>query len=205
MKNQFQKAATDPLSEAEQALKDWGIEYAKKPDGSILVPGRLDISSKGLTRLPDLSRVSVGGDFWSSNNSLTSLRGVPQSVGGNFYCSDNQLTSLEGAPQSVGGGFYCYKNQLTSLHHAPQFVAGDFSCSLNPLSSLEGAPQKFRTLLSSFGSFKSWEDVPEHLRTSPETQILALIEGATVLERALKPLPPLKLKIRSSRSFSSYE
>lgn len=90
-------ATGNSVSEAEQALKSWGIEYAKQPDGSILVPGSLDISGKGLTRLPNLTSVKVGGGFYCDNNQLTSLEGTPHTVGGHFYCHDNQLTSLEGA------------------------------------------------------------------------------------------------------------
>jgi hypothetical protein len=79
-----------------------------------------------------------------SNKNLKTLVGlnIPQKVGGDFYCSNNQLTSLEGAPQEVGGYFYCSNNQLTSLEGAPQKVGGNFSCSNNQLTSLEGAPQK---------------------------------------------------------------
>ena len=80
------------------------------------------------------------GNFYCSNNQLTSLEGAPSSVGGDFLCYDNKLTSLEGAPSSVGGDFWCSYNQLTSLEGAPSSVGGDFSCSYNKLTSLEGAP-----------------------------------------------------------------
>ena len=83
----------------------------------------------------------VSGDFYCSNNQLTSLEGAPQTVGGSFYCYNNQLTSLEGVPQTVGGSFGCSNNQLTSLEGAPQTVGGSFGCSNNQLTSLEGAPQ----------------------------------------------------------------
>jgi hypothetical protein len=63
-------------------------------------------------------------------------------VYGNFYCSNNSLTSLEGAPQSVGKDFICNSNQLVSLKGAPKIVDGNFYCSRNPLTSLEGAPQR---------------------------------------------------------------
>jgi len=186
------------LSRAEQALKDWRVSYEKKPDGTLVVPGNLDISGKGLTRLPDLSSVVVGGDFRCSDNQLTSLKGAPKSVGGDFYSCSNQLISLDGAPQSVGGSFLCYNNQLTSLKGAPQSIAGDFYCSDNQLTSLEGAPQSIgggfycsnnrlvclagapktlsilsRSIISSdFGYFNSWEEVPEQLRLSPATKRL---------------------------------
>ncbi len=95
-----------------------------------------------LKQLPDFSNIIVTGDFYCSNNQLTSLQGAPQKVGGAFYCSNNQLTSLQGAPQEVGGFFYCSNNQLTSLQGAPQKVDGGFYCSNNQLTSLQGAPQK---------------------------------------------------------------
>ncbi len=106
-----------------------------------VVNGNLDLSDMDLTELPDMSTVSVTGDFYCDDNQLTSLAGAPQSVGGGFYCGNNQLTSLAGAPQSVGGGFDCCNNQLTSLQGAPQSVGGDFDCRHNQLTSLAGAPQ----------------------------------------------------------------
>ncbi len=132
------------------------------PDGFV-IKGNVCLREKGLTELPDLSKVSIEGSFWCNDNQLTSLKGAPQKVGGdfdcnsnllttlqgapqdvsgNFYCSDNQLISLQGAPQEVSGGFYCRLNQLTSLLWAPQKVGEDFSCSGNQLTSLQGAPRE---------------------------------------------------------------
>jgi len=197
----FKRASDKKLSEAEQALKDWGIKYKKQPDSSILVPGDLDISGRGLTKLPDLSSVKVGGDFFCFNNQLTSLEHAPHTVGGGFYCSDNLLTSLEHAPHTVGGDFYCYNNQLTSLEHAPHTVGGDFYCDNNQLTSLEHAPQKFQLLHSDFGQFECWDDVPEQFRISPATRAreenerqIAFSEGATVLNAPIKVSSPLRLK-----------
>jgi hypothetical protein len=212
MKNGFTKAtaatalngAAAPLSEAEQALKDWSIAYRKQPDGSLLVPGNLEISGMGLTRLPNLSSVSVGGGFSCANNQLTSLEHAPQTVGGKFWCDNNRLTSLEGAPQTVGGfscsnnqltslehapatvgdGFSCTCNRLTSLEHAPASVGGSFRCSNNPLTSLEGAPMTFTSLKSDFGEFSSWDAVPENLRMSPETR--ARLEQKRLAEEAAR-------------------
>lgn len=262
MRTQF--TGTPPISEPEQALRSWGIPYETRTDGALVVHGDLNLSSKNLTHLPDLSAVSVGGNFSCAHNQLTSLRGAPQSVGGGFYChsnqlsslrhapqvltgsficSFNQLTSLEYAPQSVGGDFLCRDNQLTSLlgaprsvggifachynrlrslehapqsvtehffcssnlltslEHAPQSVGGEFCCHRNQLTSLEHAPQVFQKLKSDFGTFKSWNDVPEQLRLSPETRARlqqewerAFNEGATVLQSSVRVQRPLKLK-----------
>ncbi len=80
----------------------------------------------------------VDGDFYCSDNKLTSLEGAPSSVGGYFVCSRNKLTSLKGGPTSVGGYFNCYNNKLTSLKGGPTKVGGDYFCSKNKITSLEG-------------------------------------------------------------------
>ena len=103
--------------------------------------GNLDLSNMGLTELPDMSTVTILGNFNCDNNQLTSLTGAPKHVGGNFYCYDNQLTSLTGAPKHVGGDFYCGGTQLTSLMGAPENVGRHFYCDNNQLTSLTGAPK----------------------------------------------------------------
>lgn len=142
MRNFFNKKAVMPLlTEAEQKFNEWGVKYKRKSDGTLVVR-ELDISSKKLTRLPDLSNVVVRGDF---------------------ICQNNLLTSLVGSPKSVGRGFYCDANRLTSLVGAPQTVAGYVSCRSNPLKSLAGAPRKFARLSSNLGDFYSRDAIPAAL------------------------------------------
>ncbi len=106
----------------------------------------------------------VGGDFGCSENKLTSLKGAPKKVGGSFNCSRNQLTSLEGAPQKVGGSFYCNDNQLTSLKGAPQTVGRSFDCYKNQLTSLEGAPKEIgRDFNCSENQLTSLKGVPQEV------------------------------------------
>jgi hypothetical protein len=105
------------------------------------VEGGVNLSGVNLSKF-FIQFGKVGGNFYCSDNKLTSLQGGPQEVGGDFYCVNNELTSLQGAPQEVGGNFYCFYNKLTSLRGAPQKVGGDFDCSDNKLTSLRGAPQK---------------------------------------------------------------
>ena len=101
---------------------------------------------------PSTGLVDVQGRFLGYNEGLESLSGISFGhVSGNFFCSDNKLTSLEGAPQTVGGNFFCEINKLTSLEGAPQTVGGGFDCSYNDLTSLEGAP---RTVGGNFFSDK---------------------------------------------------
>ncbi|MCK9475608.1 MAG: hypothetical protein M0R46_06810 [Candidatus Muirbacterium halophilum] len=150
-------------SEIEAICEKYNIKnYIINDDGSIDVDGHVDLYGKSLKELP-LKFRNVIGNFYCSDNKLTSLEGAPQSIGGNFYCISNQLTSLvgcpqyiggefncsynqlttlEGAPQSVGGDFYCISNQLTSLVGCPQSIGGNFECAANKLTSLEGSPKR---------------------------------------------------------------
>ena len=260
-------STSKPPSEAEQALEKWGVAYEVKPNGTIFVAGDIILIGKGLTQLPDLSNVTVAGNFTCEGNQLTSLKGAPQFIGGNFSCSRNRLTSLDhapqlvagsffcssnelgtlrGAPRKVGANFFCSNNNLTTLEHAPEYVgkgfacnenqltslehlpkhigggmacsgnkltsldnapssvSGGFFCRRNKLSTLEGAPQAFRKLMTDFGDYAAWNDVPEHLRMTPETrervererieQLHRDMESATVLENEILVGKPLRLR-----------
>ena len=210
-------------SPAEAFLHGRGIDYKRRSDGRLIVECNIDLSGQNLTRLPDLSAVIVKGGFYCYNNQLTTLAGAPQAVvgvfhcynnqlttlagapqavGGDFYCYNNQLTTLAGAPQAVGGGFYCHNNLLTTLAGAPQAVGGSFYCCNNHLATLEHAPQAFKILSTDFGVFSSWETVPEHLRTSPETKAriqnekeAAPAAAATVLQAPSPAKRPLLLRL----------
>ena len=82
------------------------------PD-DMVIRSSLDLSKMGLKELPDLSAVTVTGDFICRANQLTSLQGAPQSVGGYFDCRHNRrLTSVVGAPQKIGGDFIYHDERL---------------------------------------------------------------------------------------------
>lgn len=209
-------------SAAERALKAWGIPWVMK-NGVMTVEGDLDISSRKIRWLPDLSRVVVEGDFCCPHNRLVSLRGAPKTVKGSFYCHNNQLMSLEDGPRSVGGDYLCQNNALTLLKGAPQTVTGHFCCNNNMLTSLEGgpvsvgkdfycednpvplslrhAPTVFKHLKCSEGTFSSWEALPEHLRgplaekpqVTPPQAVEDWAYGATVLDAPMSVRKPLKL------------
>jgi hypothetical protein len=69
------------LSAGEQALIGWKVDYVKQKDGTLVVPGNLNVSNLGLTQLPDLSDVVVQGNFSCLKNNLTSLKGAPRMFG----------------------------------------------------------------------------------------------------------------------------
>ena len=85
--------------------------YTINEDGSIDVDENVDLSYKGLAKIPLKFR----------------------NVSGYFSCSGNQLTSLEGCPKSVGGDFHCYGSKITTFEHLPLSIGGDFFCAFNPI------------------------------------------------------------------------
>ena len=100
--------------------------------GYVIVNGDFDCSQMLLSNFLGIKFGTVKGDFYCSENNLTSLEGAPTTVLGAFICTDNRLTNLKGAPKTVGSGFYCAKNDLTSLEGVPYAIGtkimnGDFS------------------------------------------------------------------------------
>ncbi len=82
------------------------------PDGTLVAQHGIDLSNRGIQALPDLSGVTVLGDFNCSGNKLTSLKGAPKKVYGKFDCSNNDLTSLEHGPEMVEGDYISHGNKL---------------------------------------------------------------------------------------------
>ena len=109
--------------------KLYGIKnYTINDDGSIDVGSSVYLYGRGLTEFP-LTFNRIDGDFWFSNNNLTSLKGGPRWVGGDFYCNYNHLTSLEFSPEYVGGHFSCKYNCLTD-NYCDTEIGGNFVTTL---------------------------------------------------------------------------
>jgi len=66
--------------------------------------GDINIRSQELDRLPDLSDITVDGNFDCTRNNLKDLKGSPKKVTGMFDCWRNDLESLDGCPAEVGSG-----------------------------------------------------------------------------------------------------
>lgn len=102
-------------SPGEQALIDWGVEYFKKKDGTLIVPGNLNVSNRDMTELPDLSDVVVQGNFSCMHNPLKSLKGAPR--GFTSLLSDFGVFWEGHVPE----------NLRNPPKHAPKPANGDFS------------------------------------------------------------------------------
>ena len=93
LKKLFNRDAPAPLTPVETLLTDRGVKYKKEPDGSLYVRRDLDLGFRKLESLPDLSTVTVQGNFSCSyNENLTSLAGAPRRVGGTFRCTGTSLS-----------------------------------------------------------------------------------------------------------------
>ncbi len=87
--------------EIDNICVEYGIEnYTINTDGSIDIHGNVDISRRGLIKIP-LKFNKVFGYFDCSENDLISLVGCPKYVGDWFDYSFNNLTSLIGGPNEV--------------------------------------------------------------------------------------------------------
>jgi hypothetical protein len=189
MKHLIQYRLFESNKDIEFICKKYGIEnWTINEDGSIDVNGNVDLSEKGLDKLPIKFR-NVTGNFYCYSNNLTSLEGCPKLIFGDFICSYNNLTSLEGGPKSVGGFFDCYNNKLTSLEGCPKSVGGSFYCSSNKLTSLEGSPKSVGgDFVCSYNNLISLEGAPESIggdfycQYNPVYQIWELFEDKDKIE-----------------------
>ena len=144
-------------SEIHKLCKEYGITNYTINNGLVDVDGDVDLSGKGLTKLPFKFGI-VSGFFDCDTNQLTSLKGAPQEVGGDFDCDNNKLTTLEGAPQEVGGYFRCYNNQLTTLKGAEETICKNLDCSMNNIYYLDFVPNyKGALYISKTPFYKIWK------------------------------------------------
>jgi hypothetical protein len=173
MQKKFSNASGHPRrTRAEIFLDKHKIKYKKDKQGRLVVQD-MDLSYRGLEKLPDLTNVVVEGELNLSGNRLTSLKGLPQKVEA-FDCSNNpKLASLEGGPRNTY--YYICSNcpLLEDLHGGP--VSTDyFECNNNKrLKSIVGAPDDCDRFES---GVPAWD------------QEMALHQKAR--ERALQQVPP---------------
>jgi Leucine-rich repeat (LRR) protein len=114
----------------ERIFKFIDKEFKRDEEGKILEWGKLNLSSRRLTAIPDelqyiyLTRLYCGG------NQLTTLGEYPELT--ILSCEDNQLTTLGEYPKLTT--LSCWKNQLTSLPEYPKLTY--LYCEDNQLTSL---------------------------------------------------------------------
>lgn len=121
----------------ERELERYNIKnYTINKDLSVDVDGNVNISFRGLTKIP-FKFGKVTGYFDCSDNKLSSLEGCPYFVGGDFECSRNRLRTLVGSPEEAGGSFNCVENKIVTLEGLSAEIGGNLYCESNRLSSLD--------------------------------------------------------------------
>jgi Leucine-rich repeat (LRR) protein len=103
----------------------------------------LDISSKDIKSLPDLTRFKNLKTLYCSYNQLHLLPTLPQNLEV-LYCSNNQLNLLHTLPQNLKV-LNCSNNQLTLLPTLPKNLK-ELYCSNNQLHLLPTLPQNLKFL-----------------------------------------------------------
>jgi hypothetical protein len=179
-------------TEAQEFLRRLGVPFVKLEDGRLDVRGNLDISRKGLRRLPDLSNVIVRWDFDCSNNPLENLMGAPSYIGKNCDVSNCGLKTLEGTLHTVGERFDCSNNQLSDLIGGPRKVGGQYWASYNLLTTFYGLPEGYSQYILSDIYTGSANSIPRNLRQQPDLRQIAPV-----------PLAPVVPELPSRQSFLS--
>lgn len=185
-------AALDVPQASEDALRRLGIKFSRRADGMLEVADKIDLTGKKLGKLPDLSNVLVLGDFSAGGNDLKNIIGAPAFVGGTATFAGNTIKSLAEGPQYVGVDFVVSSNNLNDLHGSPLYVGRDYEARQNLLTTLAGTqpelngvlslkgnfrlvsfeqgPRVFEEMQTDFGTFKTWDDIPENFRVSQATR-----------------------------------
>ncbi len=104
------------------------------PPGFVIT-GDLNLASLGLTKLPNLSDITIDGSFTCDDNPLTSLDGSPKHVTKNYNVRRCALTSLRGITPRIDGELRCDHNKLTD-YYGPDYIGGNIRIIGNPGNDL---------------------------------------------------------------------
>ncbi|GAB5388806.1 MAG: hypothetical protein Alpg2KO_17740 [Alphaproteobacteria bacterium] len=154
-------------STASAMFKELNIPYLKLGK-RIWAWGDVNLSRMGLDSLPDLSGVTLHGNFNASENNLSHLKGFPRHVSGHVHLHQNRLTDLTDLQGRSLQSLSVEQNRLQTLQGGPAEIRSTLSLNDNPLTHLAGAPT-YRMLVSDWGVFRSGEQLPDHLMPDSPT------------------------------------
>jgi len=121
----------------------------------------INISNKGITSLPDLTRFKNLETLYCYDNKLTLLPTLPPNIK-TLYCSNNYLTSLPTLPQNLKI-LDCLNNELTLLPNLPQNLK-ELYCDNNQLTLLPTLPQNLEELNCGDNKLTSLPTLPQNLK-----------------------------------------
>ena len=121
----------------------------------------IDVSSRNLTYIPDLSRFTNLQTLRCSYNQLTSLPNLPNSLQV-LNCAYNQLTLLPNLPTTLHY-ICCSFNQLTLLPNLPPNLQS-LGCHYNQLTSLPNLPTTLQQLHCDSNQLTSLPNLPTTMK-----------------------------------------
>ena len=121
----------------------------------------INISNKGITSLPDLTRFKNLETLYCYDNQLTLLPTLPPNLK-TLYCSNNYLTYLPTLPQNLKI-LDCLNNELTLLPNLPQNLK-ELYCDNNQLTLLPTLPQNLEELNCGDNKLTSLPTLPQNLK-----------------------------------------
>ena len=142
---------------------------------------KIDVSSRGLTYLPDLSRFKELIHLNCSYNEITELPPLNNNLI-YLYCSENQLTGLPPLNNNLTH-LYCYRNQLTELPHLNNNLIILY-CSHNQLTWLPPLNNNLTDLYCSYNQL-TWLPPLNHI-----------LKGLNCSYNQLTWLPPLNNELQ---------
>lgn len=124
-------------------IRNWNLN---SDTNLVDVDGNVNLTNKGLNKIP-LRFGKITGDFLiNGNNGITSLEGSPNYVGGSFDCSCCRISTLVGSPRMVGSDFKIHQNNLTNFIGCPDDIGFNSDlkgiyCMNNQINTFKGIPE----------------------------------------------------------------
>ena len=117
-------------------IKQDGVLYDvfNLPNNFVL-DNTMDLCGMGLDKLPEMSTITVKGNFVCATNNLSDLTGAPYTITGDCQFSGNPLVSLRGMPHKIGGKIHLSHTQLTEKSFVPLYME-------NKLGDIVGVDEK---------------------------------------------------------------
>jgi Leucine-rich repeat (LRR) protein len=141
---------------------------------------KLDISGKGLSKLPDISRFTNLQILYCNNNKISVLPKLNCTIK-KIYCSRNQIYKIDELPKELFmldcdnnkllvlpelpvnlSILHCNDNQLISLPSLPDTIV-ELSCYNNRLEKLPRLPKKLKTCICSNNKLSGFPPFPPDL------------------------------------------
>ncbi len=121
----------------------------------------LNIGSKNIKGLLDLSKFTNLENLICCNNKITKIVNYPESLK-SLKCNDNNLTSLDNLTCKIQF-LYCDFNEITNLDNLPNSLIF-LTCVNNKITSLDYLPENLQFLMCVDNPIKSLDMLPRNIK-----------------------------------------